>query len=310
MLEFIENTKSKNLKKRIAVIDIGSNAVRLYWADSSSPGHYEIVQKVRVPLRLGRSVFKNGDIDSNQEKELITTLNEFKKIIHQSSVSKFVCVATSAMRDAKNSKEICQKVFSKTGLNIKIISGQEEALLIQQAVRQAMPNLSAPCLFLDIGGGSTEIGYQDKSSILKLESFQVGTVRILENLTNETEKFQTYLKELLQKKAGSITVVGTGGNLRRLSKLKKKILDKSDSKFLKISEFNQIYKEIITMSPIKLMKKYDLKHDRAEVIGPALSILKMILDLVPSDGIHLPQIGLANALLHELSLNEELNVLH
>jgi exopolyphosphatase/guanosine-5'-triphosphate,3'-diphosphate pyrophosphatase len=214
------------------------------------------------------------------------------------------------MRDAKNSQEICKKILTKTTLPIKIISGQEEALLIQQSVRQAMPNLTLPCLFLDIGGGSTEIGFQDTSSVLNLESFQVGTVRILEKLQNDTEKCQSYLKQLIQTKKENITVVGTGGNLRRLSKLKKKILSKGDSNFLKISEFNQIYKEITSMSPIKLMKKYDLKHDRAEVLGPALLILKIILDQVPCEGIHLPQVGLANALLHELSMNEQLNVLH
>jgi len=302
MLEFIETIEKHKLKKRIAIIDIGSNAVRLHWADTSSSGHYEIIEKIRIPLCLGKSVFKTGEINSKCEKELITALTEFKKALQQVSVSKFLCVATSAMRDAKNSADILKKVKAKTDINIKIITGTEEAQLIQDSVRQVLPNLSAPCIFLDIGGGSTEICFQSKSDPIDLNSFQLGTVRMLEKMPDDLDKLKNYLKLLAEKETTKMTIVGTGGNLRRLGKLKKKILNNSNVSYLKGSEFNKIFKEISDVDPLKLMKKYDLKHDRAEVIGPALKILKTILEIIPNEGIHLPQVGLAHALLYELTI--------
>lgn len=295
--------KNKNFDKfymkRVAAIDLGSNAIRLTIAEVISPTHYKILEKFRFPVRIGTDVFLTGEVSASKMDEVIEVFRKFSTHLTHFQVQEVQAVATSALRDAKNSNLIIKKIEDTTKIKIKVITGLEEANLIYQIIAHELPIMTGKTLMIDIGGGSTELSFVNEGILEKVQSFNIGTIRILKDYKNEMPQLIESVRA--QVTGQKIKLVGTGGNLRRLGKLRKKIFDRADPSIIHKSEVFQMYNHIKDLSALQLMKKYDLKHDRAEVIIPALQILTAILNDINVDIINLPKIGLSDSLILNMS---------
>lgn len=284
----------------LAAIDIGSNAVRLLICEVIKK--YKIVEfnklnLVRVPVRLGFDVFENGTIGAQKREMLINTIKAFGNLMKVYEVDHYMGCATSAMRDAENAKEIIKEIKSETSIEIEVISGELEAEIIYENHIAELLNNDKSYLYIDVGGGSTELTLYHKSNIIMQKSFNIGTVRILtKKVKDETwDDIKKTLKELT-KKYDNIIGIGSGGNINKLFSIR----GTKSSKSISYDNLKDIYKEMELLSIDDRMKKYTIKQDRAEVIVPALTIYNAICKWSDISEIYVPKIGLADGLIHHL----------
>ena len=205
--------------------------------------------------------------------------------------------ATSAMRDAENAKEIIKEIKIETSIEIEVITGELEAEIIYENHIAELLDKDKSYLYIDVGGGSTELTLYHKSNVVVQKSFNIGTVRILtKKVKDETwDEMKETLKEI-SKKYGNIIGIGSGGNINKLFSLS----GSKSGKSMTYENMKDIYKEMEPLSIDERMKKYTLKQDRAEVIVPALSIYNAICKWSDITEIHVPKIGLADGLIHHL----------
>ena len=286
--------------KRVAAIDFGSNAIRLTIADVTSIGKYKQIEKFRFPVRIGTDVFNTGEISSNLQDEIYEVFRKFRGHIRYFHAEEVEAVATSALRDAKNSSAVIKKIEEVSGIKVRLISGVEEATLISKILTQELPIINGSTLLVDIGGGSTELIFLKDGVVGNLESFNNGTLRSVKDGEAIMEKMKAYIQSNITK-GEKVNVVGTGGNLRRLGKMRKKIFAAGNGTSIKKEEVSWFYNEIKCLTPAEITKKFDLKLDRAEVIGAALKIFSTIVDEVNPEAIYLPKLGLSDSLLNKLS---------
>lgn len=304
--------------EKIAAFDIGSNAVRMAIGTVDRDGLLTVNQRVRVPLRLGSEAFGDGKFSEHTIDEAVHTFSEFKKILVHENVERFEAVATSAYRNAKNASELGEAVLEETGIFIRPIDGTTEAGLIRKALQTQIDLNRKNYLLFDIGGGSAELTFLKKGKGVGSISLPMGTVRLLEIGKEAQEKGQSvrkaynnYLKGLTpliedfarenSPQERPIRVVGTGGNFKRLSRLRKKIFDKKNIRFV-LPEEVPVIREVLEDTPyLKRMKKFNLRPDRADVIIPALYIMEHVLDIIPCKKIINPDIGLIHGLLFDLA---------
>ena len=300
-LEIIKKNKhfERFYMKRIAAIDVGSNAIRLTIAEVHSPNHYKILEKFRFPVRIGGDVFETGEVSQSKIDDIVEVFQAFKSHLAHYQVQELQAIATSALRDANNSNLIIKKIADITKIKLKIITGLEEADLIYQIIAHELPIMTGKTLLIDIGGGSTEVSFINEGILEKVQSFNIGTIRVLKGHESELPQMMEFVKS--QVTGQKIKLVGTGGNLRRLGKLRKKIFNRADASIIHKNEVFEMYNHIKELTPLHLMKKYDLKHDRAEVIVPALLILTSILNDINVDIINLPKVGLSDSVLLNMS---------
>jgi len=286
---------------KLAAIDIGSNAARLLISEVTKlPKKDPVFNKinlVRVPLRLGFDVFETGEISKPKVKMLMETLKAYKHLLEAYQIKYVYACATSAMRDAKNSKDIIRKVKLETGIEIKVISGQEEASFIYE--NHVAENLDSDhsYLYIDVGGGSTELTFFASGELVSKESFNIGTIRLLKNQIKEKtwEELKDYVKKNIKNALPSIAI-GSGGNITKIlsmSKLK-------EGKPLSLDLLKDYYKELSSVSLEDRMNLYGLKEDRADVIVPALLIYIQVMKWANIDEIYVPKIGLVDGLIHHL----------
>jgi exopolyphosphatase/guanosine-5'-triphosphate,3'-diphosphate pyrophosphatase len=244
-------------------------------------------------------VFHSGVVGQDKIFEVLNAFDDMKYQIDHNMIHDVYAVATSALRDAGNSNDIINKIFENTKIKIKIITGLEEAHYLFKILAHEIPILTGKVLLIDIGGGSTEISFINDGVIEKIESYNIGTIRLINNQSHELEKLISITKSQISSK--QYKVIGTGGNLRRMGKLRKKIFGRADATIIHKSELIEMHTKLKQYNPLQIMKKYDLKHDRAEVIVPALEIMKSIVNELNVDVINLPKVGLSDALILELS---------
>lgn len=283
---------------RFAAIDIGSNAVRLMIARVEEKSGHSSIRKeafLRIPLRLGADVFKNGEISVPLQTKLIKTMEAFQNLLTVFDPLSYRACATSAMRDARNGAETVRLIEDHTGINLKIIDGQEEALTVFSSHIQQQLNPEKAYLFIDVGGGSTELLLYQKGKVTCSRSFNVGTVRILNGIIQygEWEKMTQWVK----KKVAPIAPVGigSGGNINRLNRMAKK----EEKKSLSRKTIKQIYQQINTMTLDDRMNHYGLKPDRADVIVPATLIYLKVMEWGNMSTIHVPKSGLCDGLIRQ-----------
>ena len=287
---------------RLAAIDIGSNAARMLISDtiagspSASPEFIKIAL-VRVPLRLGFDVFDKGEISPEKADRLIKTIKSYKLLMDVYEVKHLKAAATSAMRDAVNAAEILKKVKSETGIDIKVISGQDEASFIYENHVAENMNVQESYLYIDVGGGSTELTFFSDGKLVFKESFNIGTIRLLKNQV--TEGTWGEMKEFIKTKTKGyhhVTAIGSGGNINKVFSLSKR----KEGKPLQLDLLRDYYKEFSTMSVEQRMSLYKLREDRADVIVPALLIHINVMRWADAEDIYVPKIGLADGLIHSL----------
>jgi exopolyphosphatase / guanosine-5'-triphosphate,3'-diphosphate pyrophosphatase len=284
----------------LAAIDIGSNAVRLLICEVVKRGkevEFNKLNLLRIPVRLGFDVFEKGVIGSQKKKMLINTIKAFNNLMKVYEVDHYMACATSAMRDAENAKEIIKEIKIETSIEIEVITGELEAEIIYENHIAELLDKDKSYLYIDVGGGSTELTLYHKSNVVVQKSFNIGTVRILtKKVKDETwDEMKETLKEI-SKKYGNIIGIGSGGNINKLFSLS----GSKSGKSMTYENMKDIYKEMEPLSIDERMKKYTLKQDRAEVIVPALSIYNAICKWSDITEIHVPKIGLADGLIHHL----------
>jgi exopolyphosphatase/guanosine-5'-triphosphate,3'-diphosphate pyrophosphatase len=299
--------------EKIATVDIGSNAVRLIIAQVDDKKQLQIHEKIRIPLRLGSEIFsQNHQFSANFIQYAITAFNEIAETLKNFEVSRVRIVATSALRDAENKHEFCEKIFQSTGLKINIISGQEEADTIFTAIKKNIPfSKEVEYLLFDIGGGSIELSIVRNKKVVTSQSFNLGTVRLLESSRSLSKKsFKQWYEPQLEKahlflthelkKSKNLVLIGTGGNFKRLLKIKNKIHNKN-SISLSVEDIQEIYKLMKKANYIEKISYYELRPDRADVILPALKLILDIINPLDIKKVFTPKIGLGHGVLLEMA---------
>jgi exopolyphosphatase/guanosine-5'-triphosphate,3'-diphosphate pyrophosphatase len=284
----------------LAAIDIGSNAARLLICEVEKKGKetaFNRLNLVRIPLRLGFDVFEKGFIGTKKRKMLVDTIKAFKHLMKVYDVEHYMACATSAMRDAENAKEIIKEIDLEASIEIEVITGELEAEIIYENHIAELLDTENSYLYIDVGGGSTELTLYDKSEVVLQKSFNIGTVRMLTSKVKDDswDELKDALKEIA-KKYNHLIGIGSGGNINKIYSL----IGAKNGESLSFDSIKELYKEMQPLSVEERMNKYKIKKDRAEVIIPALAIYNSILKWGNINEINVPKIGLADGLIHHL----------
>ena len=301
-------------KVNYAAIDIGSNAVRLLIKsiDREAVQEKKIkkVMMLRVPLRLGFDVFSIGELSEKKADKLRRLMKAFRQLMKIYDVDDYRACATSAMRDARNGRTIIKKIEKDTGIRIEIIDGQEEARMIYNNHIEFMEDRLGNYMYVDVGGGSTEINLLTNGELVWSVSYNIGTVRMLSNAVKEGT-WQQMEEELMKVTEGvaAINIIGSGGNINKLFRL----ADKKDKKLqrLPVSSLQTFYDVLKPLTPEERVEAFSLKQDRADVIVPAAEIFLKIAEVVHAEYIYVPVIGLSDGIIDNLyakSLEKEMKV--
>lgn len=286
---------------KLAAIDIGSNAARLLINDViKTPGgkpEFVKLSLVRVPLRLGFDVFENGTISNDRADKFVTTIKAYKNLLDVYEVEHLITAATSAMRDADNADNILQRVKEETGIDIKVISGEEEATYIYENHFADNLNSQESYLYIDVGGGSTELTFFSDGKLVTQKSFNIGTIRLLKNQVTQEHwaEMRAFIREKLRGHH-RIAAIGSGGNINKIFSLSKR----KEGKPLSLEALRNYYKEFSSLSVQQRITTYHLREDRADVIVPALLIYINVMNWAEAEEIFVPKIGLADGLIHLL----------
>lgn len=278
-----------------AAIDIGSNAVRLLIKrDEEKCRYLDKLLLVRVPLRLGFDVFSKGEISDKKADDLVRLMRSYELLMKIYRVDRMRACATSAMRDAKNGSEIIKKIAAKTGIKVEIITGAEEARIVYFNHLGRGFDSKGNFLYVDVGGGSTELNLLTNGELKLSESFNIGTVRML----TDSVKAKTWydLSDTclsLGRKYPDITLVGSGGNINKLYKL----AGGNKKKEISVEALQGIYEDLLPLSVEERMVRYSMRPDRADVIIPAAKIFLTIARLTGAKNILVPVIGVADGII-------------
>lgn len=285
---------------KLAAIDIGSNAVRLLIEEvvviNNGENFFRKISLTRVPIRLGEDVFGDGKITEEKKERLVKTIEAFKLLMQVNGVSHYRACATSAMREAKNGNEIKKYILDKVGVNIEIIHGYEEAELIFENFKNSKLPDGQAYLYIDVGGGSTEISLIKDKKKLKSKSFKLGTVRLLQGKAPESVwvECEKWLKDLKIKE--NVIAIGTGGNINRIFKENNHQFGKN----ITYQEIKSIVNEIEKYSYEERVNTLRLKPDRADVIIPAGKIYLTIMKNAKINEMIVPKVGLADGIIFDL----------
>ena len=293
--------------EKLAAIDIGSNAVRLLVSNviTERNGNEPSFRKsalVRVPIRLGADTFINKTISEDNTKRMIKAMEAFKLLMEVHGVQKYKACATSAMREAKNGVAVCNEIFEKTSVKIDIIDGKKEAAIIFSTDLTNIIKTDRSYVYVDVGGGSTEITIFSNGKIVNSKSFKIGTVRLLNKKTSFKdvwENIEIWLKgntQFLKKPA----LIGSGGNINKIFKLSGKLLGEPLSLIYMKAQY-QFLKE---MSYEDRVTELGLNPDRADVIVPATKIYLSAMKWSGAKKIFVPKVGLADGIVKSLYFNK------
>ena len=286
---------------RIAAIDIGGIASRLLINDvtESKKGKPEFTKLnlLRIPLRLGIDVFTKGEIGEERKTMVLDSMRIFSDLMKIYKVEHYRACATSAMRDAKNGPEIIKEVQESSGIDIEIISGDEEASLVfENHIAEGLDKNFA-YLYIDVGGGSTELNFFENGKKKYEKSFNIGTIRLLNGLVKDDQWKE--MKEEIRKNINSnhpILAIGSGGNINKIFSMSKT----KDGKPMSTAFLKKYYKEMNGLTVAERMTQFNLREDRADVLVPALEIYNNIMSWSDIDKIFVPKISVADGLIHHI----------
>jgi exopolyphosphatase / guanosine-5'-triphosphate,3'-diphosphate pyrophosphatase len=301
----------------LAVVDIGSNAIRLLVSRVLMGGQLETLASLRLPVRLGQDVFATGRLSEPAMQMAVEAFRHFQRVTASLEVGRRRVAATSAMREAVNRAQLVERVASQTGFAIEIISAQEEACLVHLAVQEALDLRGKTSLLIDIGGGSVDLALADGGAILATQSLPLGTVRMLNagqgaapSLTAVVGEHTAAVQRFLQ--AGPETrrvevCVGTGGNIEEMGKLRRRLLRQRSADLLTLVDLNRLVDVLSPLSVAERIRKLGLNPDRADVILPAALVLQMIAVEAKAREVLIPFVGLREGLMLEMArqLKEE-----
>lgn len=300
--------KFEETNYNLAAIDLGSNAIRLLIKDNKG----RKLQFVRIPLRLGIDVFGQGKISKERESQLIRSIKAFRQLMIIYNVADYRACATSAMRDAKNGRKILHRIAKDLNVDIEIISGQEEARIIcdnhieqllhsisplQNKVPEQMENY----LYMDVGGGSTEVSLLVGGQIQQSISYDAGTLRMLAGGVSEDllQQMRCDLRQMTEGCQG-LRIIGSGGNINKLYRISPKKQVRKN--VLPVSVLQKLYGQLSSLNIEDRMTEFELRADRADVIAPAAQLFLLVAEAVGATEIVVPTIGLADGIINELMM--------
>ena len=286
---------------RLAAIDIGSNAARLLitevTTDENKKPVFNKLNLFRVPLRLGFEVFETGIISKPKIGMFLQTMKAFKHLINAYEVKNIKACATSAMRDAKNAEDIIRKIKLETDIKIEVITGDMEAGLVFESHIAETLDKDHSYMYIDVGGGSTELSFFSNGVLTFKESINIGTIRLLQGMV--LDKTWEVMKEIIKtvtKDQKEVMAIGSGGNINKIFSMSKR----KDGKPIPYEVLRDYYNELSHVTLENRMKIYDLKADRADVIVPALQIYTNAMRWAGAKEIYVPKIGLVDGLIQHL----------
>ena len=293
--------------KKYGAIDIGSNAIRLLISnvivsDDKEP-KFKKSSLVRVPIRLGADAFTSGVISKQNVKRMVDAIEAFKLLMTVHGVKTYKACATSAMREAKNGIEIVEKIKVQTGVKIDIIGGKEEAAIISSTDLNQLIEGNHSYLYVDVGGGSTEITIFTQGKIITSKSFKIGTVRLLNNKKSINKEIFSNVEKWVKKNTSDlkkVSLIGSGGNINKLFKM----YGRTEGKPISYIYLNAQYQFLKQMSFDERVSELSLNPDRADVIIPATKIYLSTMKWSGARKIYVPKIGLSDGIIKSLFYNK------
>jgi exopolyphosphatase/guanosine-5'-triphosphate,3'-diphosphate pyrophosphatase len=283
-----------------AAIDIGSNAVRLLFGHVHEQNGKAIFKKgelIRLPIRLGDDSFTKQEISQEKADKLVTAMKGFAELIKVFDVKGFKACATSAMRDARNGDDIIKRIKKEAGLDVEIIDGKTEAATIFSNHVEELLDPKQAYLYIDVGGGSTELTLISAGKALASKSFNIGTIRLLCDKVDkeEWENFKTWIKK---NTAGikPLSAIGSGGNINKLFKM----TGKKENKHITYDKLKDMSDMLNSYTYDERVTVLGLNPDRADVIIPATKIVLTTMKHADIEKILVPQIGLSDGIIHLL----------
>jgi exopolyphosphatase/guanosine-5'-triphosphate,3'-diphosphate pyrophosphatase len=285
---------------RYAAIDIGSNAVRLLIADITKKDKGYGFKKntlVRVPLRLGDDAFLDQKISLKKTEDLVKTMIAFKNLMDVYKVTSYLACATSAMREANNGKEIIKLIKEKAAIDLEIIEGKREANIIYSNHIEENLDAKKSYLYIDVGGGSTELSVFVNKQLVASKSFNIGTIRILDNKDDAEiwDEMRVWVKNNI-KDAKNLAGIGTGGNINKLFRMSGEL----EGKPLGFLKLKKMYAELSSFSLKERISILKLNPDRADVILPACEIYLTLLKWTGIKQIYVPKVGMVDGIINLL----------
>jgi exopolyphosphatase/guanosine-5'-triphosphate,3'-diphosphate pyrophosphatase len=285
---------------KYAAIDIGSNAVRLLIADiikNQDAISFKKNTLIRVPLRLGDDAFLNQHISDKKAADLVKAMQAFRNLIDVYKVSDYMACATSAMREADNGAEIVERVKIEANIDLEIVHGEREAKIIYASHVEQNIDKSKNYLYIDVGGGSTELSLFSEGQLQASRSFNIGTIRILDN--QDKEETWNEMKEFIRentRKFKNISAIGTGGNINKLYKL----AEEKEGDPMSFNKLKSLYNYLNSFSLKERINVLGLKEDRADVIIPASEIYLTVMKWSNIKTIFVPSVGMVDGIIQTL----------
>lgn len=285
---------------KFAAIDIGSNAVRLLLCnviENGTKADFKKTELIRVPIRLGEDSFIKGRISTRKEEKLVTAMKAFRHLIDVYDSVDYRACATSAMRDADNRWDIINRIRKEAGLKVEIIDGKTEADIIYSNHIEEHLDKNNSYLYIDVGGGSTEITLFSKGKTIASQSFNIGTIRLLHDQVEKEywNYFKKWVKEVTEGYR-PLTAIGSGGNINKVFKM----LRRKENKPLHVTKLRSVYEMLTSYTYEERIKVLGLNPDRADVIVPATRIFLSVMKNSGAERIIVPQIGLSDGIVHQL----------
>jgi exopolyphosphatase/guanosine-5'-triphosphate,3'-diphosphate pyrophosphatase len=301
---------SNDFPLRVACVDMGSNAIRFLAAEFTSGTEFTVLESERCPVRLGHGVFLSGRMDAAAMDAAVEALAGFRVAMDVANVEEYRAVATSAVRESSNGDEFVARIRDEAGIDLEVISGSEEARIVHLAVATRIPLGDRRWLLVDLGGGSVEVSLVDQHGTFWSESHTMGSVRLLEELTEagtDPGRFRRLLEEYIsvlkvppvvagQRIAGYIA---TGGNIEALAKLGGYELDEGVMN-LSVETLRTVIERLARMSFHERVNELGLREDRADVVLPAALVYERLAELCDADEIVVPHVGIKEGVLYDL----------
>jgi len=285
---------------RYAAIDIGSNAVRMLIADiieNNGSVSFKKNTLIRVPLRLGDDAFLDQFISEKKVTDLIKTMQAFRNLMDVYKVSDYRAYATSAMREAKNGEEVAKKVREEVNIDLKIVHGQKEAKVIYASHAESNIDKTKNYLYVDVGGGSTELSLFSAGDLIASRSFNIGTIRILDNQDKDEtwDEMRDFIREHTRQ-FKVLSGIGTGGNINKLYKL----AEEKEGAPLTFTKLKSLYNYLNSFSLKDRINVLGLNQDRADVIIPACDIYLAVMKWAGIKAIYVPSVGMVDGIIQRL----------
>ena len=300
----------------LAAIDAGSNAMRLVIGRAGRNGGVEVVKNSREAVRLGKDVFAGGRMSGKIMKAATKAFGRFRDTIDEWGVEHTVAVGTSALREAENSADLLDRIHTKTGIEVNVIGGLEEARLVHLAVSRKIDVSEGEAVLVDIGGGSVEVTLTSGGVLIESRTLKVGTVRMLQVLNDPRQGFSDFMAQIERIKSETRDwttsvlghhlvgkLVGTGGNVESIGDLTGKRAGRKATSFASSGDLQRIQTQLESLSYEGRQRELRLRPDRADVIYPAVIVVQALMNTVWASDLAIPRVGLKDGVLLELAGN-------